>query len=70
MSVPAPELTAIPTAVDQTVKLTFIGHSTFLIETPAGVTIATDYNGYISAACGAAHCHHEPRSPHALYADP
>jgi L-ascorbate metabolism protein UlaG (beta-lactamase superfamily) len=43
----APELTAIPTVVDQMVKLTFIGHSTFLIETPAGVTIATDYNGYI-----------------------
>jgi len=26
------------------VKLTYIGHSTFLIESPAGVTIATDYN--------------------------
>jgi L-ascorbate metabolism protein UlaG (beta-lactamase superfamily) len=26
------------------VRLTFIGHSTFLIESPAGVTIATDYN--------------------------
>lgn len=28
------------------VKLTFVGHSTFLIETPKGVTIATDYTGY------------------------
>ena len=26
------------------VRLTFIGHATFLIESPAGVTIATDYN--------------------------
>jgi L-ascorbate metabolism protein UlaG (beta-lactamase superfamily) len=32
---------------DHTVRLTFIGHSTFLIETPEGVTIATDYNGYV-----------------------
>ncbi|MGI9482447.1 MAG: MBL fold metallo-hydrolase [Hyphomicrobiales bacterium] len=28
------------------VKLTFVGHSTYLIETPQGVTIATDYAGY------------------------
>ena len=41
----APQLTAAK--ADQTVRLTFIGHSTFLIETPAGVTIATDYNGYV-----------------------
>jgi hypothetical protein len=26
------------------VRLTFIGHATFLIESPAGVTIATDYS--------------------------
>ena len=32
------------------VKLNFIGHSTFLIETPQGVTIATDYNDYIRPA--------------------
>lgn len=31
----------------ETVRLTYIGHSTFLIETPVGVTIATDYNGYV-----------------------
>jgi L-ascorbate metabolism protein UlaG (beta-lactamase superfamily) len=38
----------VPAAVaDRTVRLTFIGHSTFFIETPAGVTIATDYNGYV-----------------------
>jgi L-ascorbate metabolism protein UlaG (beta-lactamase superfamily) len=29
------------------VRLTYIGHSTFLIETPQGVRIATDYNGYV-----------------------
>ncbi|PTW62535.1 L-ascorbate metabolism protein UlaG (beta-lactamase superfamily) [Breoghania corrubedonensis] len=28
------------------VSITFVGHSTFLIESAAGVTIATDYNGY------------------------
>jgi L-ascorbate metabolism protein UlaG (beta-lactamase superfamily) len=28
-------------------KLTFVGHSTFLIESPQGVTVATDYNDYI-----------------------
>jgi len=31
-------------AEESVVKLTYIGHSTFLIESPAGVTIATDYN--------------------------
>jgi len=29
------------------VGLTFVGHSTFLIESPKGVRIATDYNDYI-----------------------
>ncbi|OWV66390.1 Zn-dependent hydrolase [Rhizobium sp. R339] len=28
------------------VKLAFLGHSTFEIETPAGIIIATDYNGW------------------------
>ena len=28
------------------VRITFIGHATFRIETPAGLTIATDYAGY------------------------
>ena len=31
-------------ATKSEVRLTYIGHSTFLIESPAGVTIATDYN--------------------------
>ncbi|MFO7297667.1 MAG: hypothetical protein DIU63_02995 [Proteobacteria bacterium] len=29
------------------VRLTYIGHSTFLIESPGGVKIATDYNDYV-----------------------
>jgi L-ascorbate metabolism protein UlaG (beta-lactamase superfamily) len=29
------------------VTLTFIGHSTFLIESPGGIKIATDYNDYV-----------------------
>lgn len=29
------------------VKLTFVGHATWLIETPGGVKAATDYNDYI-----------------------
>ncbi|MBS7539772.1 MBL fold metallo-hydrolase [Ancylobacter lacus] len=29
------------------VSLTFVGHSTFLIETAGGVTAATDYNDYV-----------------------
>ena len=29
------------------VSLTFIGHATFLIESPKGITIATDYNDYV-----------------------
>jgi L-ascorbate metabolism protein UlaG (beta-lactamase superfamily) len=29
------------------VRLTYIGHSTFLIESPKGVHIATDYNDYV-----------------------
>jgi L-ascorbate metabolism protein UlaG (beta-lactamase superfamily) len=31
---------------DQTVSITFLGHSTFHIVTPEGVTIATDYSGW------------------------
>jgi L-ascorbate metabolism protein UlaG (beta-lactamase superfamily) len=32
------------------VRLTFVGHATFLIETPAGARIATDYNDYVRPA--------------------
>jgi L-ascorbate metabolism protein UlaG (beta-lactamase superfamily) len=31
---------------DRQVRLTYVGHSTFLIESASGVTIATDYAGY------------------------
>lgn len=41
---PAPVLKTALT--EETVKLTYIGHSTFLIETPGGVSIATDYSGW------------------------
>lgn len=30
------------------VQFTFVGHSTFLIESPGGIKIATDYSGYSS----------------------
>jgi len=30
-----------------TVKLTFLGHASFLIETPSGVSAVTDYNDYV-----------------------
>jgi L-ascorbate metabolism protein UlaG (beta-lactamase superfamily) len=29
------------------IGLTFVGHSTFVIQSPAGVTIATDYNDFV-----------------------
>ncbi|HYF53886.1 MAG TPA: MBL fold metallo-hydrolase [Salinarimonas sp.] len=32
------------------VAITFVGHATFLIETPGGVRIATDYNDYVRPA--------------------
>lgn len=31
-------------------RITFVGHATFLIETPQGVTAATDYNDYLKPA--------------------
>lgn len=42
--IPVQEGLESPTAED--VSIRFVGHSTFLITSPAGVTIATDYNGY------------------------
>ncbi len=35
-------------AVVGEVTITYLGHSTFRIETPGGVSIATDYNGWFS----------------------
>lgn len=37
-------------ALDETVTIRFLGHSTFEIETPGGVTIATDFNGWLRTA--------------------
>ena len=46
---PAPVVAAayVPVALEaHEVRLTFVGHATFLIESPAGIRIATDYAGY------------------------
>ncbi len=32
------------------VQVTFVGHATFLLETPGGVRVATDYNDYVRPA--------------------
>jgi L-ascorbate metabolism protein UlaG (beta-lactamase superfamily) len=60
------------------VKVSYAGHSTFLIESPQGVRIATDYNDYVRpaqlpdiATMNHAHDSHftnypDPRIPHAL----
>lgn len=52
------------------VKLTFIGHATFLIETAGGVKAATDYNDYVRppvtpdiATMNKAHSTHNSRAP-------
>jgi L-ascorbate metabolism protein UlaG (beta-lactamase superfamily) len=52
------------------VQLTFVGHATFLIESPAGVRIATDYNDYVRpsvtpdiATMNIAHSTHHTMSP-------
>ena len=38
-----------PLAAGESVTITFAGHSTYRIETPAGVTIATDFSGLYGA---------------------
>ncbi|MCX8996782.1 MBL fold metallo-hydrolase [Rhizobiaceae bacterium BDR2-2] len=43
---PEAPILAAGTAKDE-VAITFIGHSTFLIEGPDGVSVATDYNGWL-----------------------
>jgi L-ascorbate metabolism protein UlaG (beta-lactamase superfamily) len=39
-----------PPAADDGIKLTYVGHSTFLIESRQGVKIATDFNDYVRPA--------------------
>jgi L-ascorbate metabolism protein UlaG (beta-lactamase superfamily) len=46
---PTARIVRVALAADE-VKLTFAGHSTFLIESPKGVRIATDYNDYVRPA--------------------
>ena len=60
------------------IRVNYIGHSTFLIESPHGVRIATDYNDYVRPAAlpdiatmNHAHTTHytdrpDPRIPHVL----
>jgi L-ascorbate metabolism protein UlaG (beta-lactamase superfamily) len=60
------------------VRVNYVGHSTFLIESPQGVRIATDYNDYVKPAAlpdivtmNRAHTTHytnqpDPRIPHVL----
>jgi L-ascorbate metabolism protein UlaG (beta-lactamase superfamily) len=43
---PALRPAAFRTAAAGEVDLTFLGHASFLIESPSGVTIVTDYNGF------------------------
>ena len=50
------------------VRLTFVGHATWLIESAGGVKIATDYNDYIRPSGRARYRHHEPGPHHALLA--
>lgn len=52
------------------VRLSFVGHATFLIETPGGVKAATDYNDYVRpqvtpdiATMNKAHSTHFSRNP-------
>ena len=41
-------LPIVPAALGaEEVSLTYVGHSTFLIETPSGLRVATDYNDYV-----------------------
>jgi L-ascorbate metabolism protein UlaG (beta-lactamase superfamily) len=68
----------VAAAAEGSVDLTYIGHSTFLIESPAGVTIATDYNDLLHipvvpkiATMNQAHSTHfsylpDPRIAHVL----
>jgi L-ascorbate metabolism protein UlaG (beta-lactamase superfamily) len=74
---PVPAALRVALEPDQ-VRLTYIGHSTFLIESPQLVRIATDYNGYVVppvlpdiVTMNHAHSTHftdhpDPRIPHVL----
>ena len=64
-----PPIQRINLARDE-VRLTFVGHATFLIETPGGIKAATDYNDYVRpretpdiATMNKAHSTHNSRNP-------
>jgi len=46
---PRPPIQLAAAPVEGSVGLTFLGHASFLIESPRGVRIVTDYNDYIRA---------------------
>src|SRR6476659_3453879 len=48
------------------VRISYVGHSTFLIESPQLVRIATDYNDYVRPNRATRHCHDESRALDAL----
>ncbi|MGL5137783.1 MAG: MBL fold metallo-hydrolase [Beijerinckiaceae bacterium] len=57
---------------DTEVRITFVGHASFLIETPKGARAVTDYNDYVRASVvpdiatmNKAHSTHYSRSPEA-----
>jgi L-ascorbate metabolism protein UlaG (beta-lactamase superfamily) len=73
-----PEMASAPPFVrkaslsDHQVAVTFVGHASFLIETPRNVKAVTDYNDYVRAAVtpdvatmNKAHSTHYSRSPEA-----
>ena len=45
-SLKPPPASDVRAAANEEVNITYVGHSTFLIETPGGVSIATDYIGW------------------------
>lgn len=44
---PPPSLVQLAQLKPGDVRISYVGHSTFLLETPRGVRIATDYNDYV-----------------------
>ena len=74
----APPLIRQASLASDEVGVTFVGHATFLIETPQGIRVATDYNDYVRpatpphiATMNKAHSTHfssapEPRIQHVL----
>ncbi len=45
-----PRIVPVSLPAADSVRITFLGHSSFLIESPGGVSAVTDYNGYIRPA--------------------